>query len=215
MSEIYPEHTPAVTAGTAGQIRSALEAIASAAQGSLDTAIPLDREWVVSRALEALGWAEMPDPDESRLPQSVPEPAAAPTPVRAAYTAFWDHPGMGETGARYDDEMPGIRAAWDAAISAAIAAELEAQLAVARAAFEDLTSQLGEAREVCAEFRSQLETAVRENDAYHDKFTGIRERLEKLAAGMEMSASTTAPSKKSEIETGCAAAVRQIAEAAK
>lgn len=53
---------------SSAQLRSALEAIASAAQGSLDTAIPLDREWVVNQALEALGWAQMPDPDEYRLP---------------------------------------------------------------------------------------------------------------------------------------------------
>lgn len=42
------------------KLSGALETIASGAQGSLDTAIPLDREWVVGRALSALGWAELP-----------------------------------------------------------------------------------------------------------------------------------------------------------
>ena len=41
--------------------------------------------------------------------------------------------------------------------------------------------------------------------------TAVRERLENLAAGMEMSASASHPSKKSEIERGCAEAVRGIA----
>lgn len=42
--------------------------------------------------------------------------------------------------------------------------------------------------------------------------TAIRERLENLAAGMETSARTSHPSKKSDIESGCAQAVRGIAE---
>ena len=41
--------------------------------------------------------------------------------------------------------------------------------------------------------------------------TGTRERLENLAAGLELSAAATSPSKKSEIERECAEAVRGIA----
>ncbi len=59
----------------AEQLRRALEAIASAAQGSIDTAIPLDREWVAKRALSALGWAQMPEPEDL---VGVPIPADAP-----------------------------------------------------------------------------------------------------------------------------------------
>jgi len=40
---------------------------------------------------------------------------------------------------------------------------------------------------------------------------GLRERLENLAAGMELSAAVTSPSRKSEIERECAAAVLGIA----
>lgn len=40
---------------------------------------------------------------------------------------------------------------------------------------------------------------------------GILQRLDHLARGLDLSASSTAPSKKSEIEAGCAAAVRDIA----
>jgi cell division septum initiation protein DivIVA len=50
-----------------------------------------------------------------------------------------------------------------------------------------------------------------ERDQLREQLTLVRERLENLAAGMEMSAATSAPSKKSEIETGCAQAVREIA----
>jgi hypothetical protein len=53
-------------------LRTALESIASGAQGSIDTGIPLDREWVVRRALSALGWAQMPEPDEHRGPHPAP-----------------------------------------------------------------------------------------------------------------------------------------------
>lgn len=45
-----------------------------------------------------------------------------------------------------------------------------------------------------------------------EELARIRERLRDLAAGLELSASTSAPSKKSEIEQGCARAVRGIAE---
>ena len=48
-------------------------------------------------------------------------------------------------------------------------------------------------------------------DAERDRLAGVRERLENLAAGMELSAQSTSPSKKSEIERGCAEAVRGIA----
>jgi hypothetical protein len=48
-----------------------------------------------------------------------------------------------------------------------------------------------------------------------ERFTVIAGRLEDLAGGLVQSASATAPSKKSEIEAGCASAVRGIAAAAR
>jgi hypothetical protein len=54
--------------------------------------------------------------------------------------------------------------------------------------------------------------AVIGDDLSPGERTAIRERLENLAAGMEASAAASAPGKKSEIETGCAQAVRGIAE---
>jgi hypothetical protein len=56
---------------------------------------------------------------------------------------------------------------------------------------------------------------ARELDELREQLAAIRERLGNLAAGMELSATTSHPSKKSEIERGCAKAVREIAEAAK
>ena len=55
--------------------RAALEAIARAAQGSMDGNLPLDREWVVTEALRGLG--ELPGGDEGEQPQPAPELAAA------------------------------------------------------------------------------------------------------------------------------------------
>lgn len=50
--------------------RAALEDIARAGQGSIDTSIPLDRDWLVTRALEGLGWLPEGWPKE---PQPAPE----------------------------------------------------------------------------------------------------------------------------------------------
>jgi hypothetical protein len=52
---------------------------------------------------------------------------------------------------------------------------------------------------------------VAERDQAREQLAVARERLESLAAGMELSAATTSPSKKSQIERECAEAVRDIA----
>lgn len=52
---------------------------------------------------------------------------------------------------------------------------------------------------------------VRHLERQTEQLAVTRERLENLAAGMELSATTSHPSKKSEIERGCAQAVRGIA----
>jgi molecular chaperone GrpE (heat shock protein) len=59
--------------------------------------------------------------------------------------------------------------------------------------------------------RTEVEALEEENSELREQLARVRERLENVAAGMELSASTTHPSKKSEIEHGCADAVRQIA----
>jgi hypothetical protein len=51
-----------------------------------------------------------------------------------------------------------------------------------------------------------------EADKLRERLTVTRERLENLAAGLELSATRTAPSKKSQIEQECATAVRDIAQ---
>lgn len=66
-----------------------------------------------------------------------------------------------------------------------------------------------------AELTTATAVARDVDDELRERIGVIRDRMEILAAGLELSASGTAPSKKSEIERGCAAAVRQIAEAAK
>jgi hypothetical protein len=53
--------------------------------------------------------------------------------------------------------------------------------------------------------------SVAECDALREQLARVKERLENLAAGMLMSAASTSPGRKSEIERGCAEAVRGIA----
>lgn len=50
-----------------------------------------------------------------------------------------------------------------------------------------------------------------ERDEAREQLAGVRERLGNLAAGLELSAGTTEPSKKSDIERQCARRVRDIA----
>jgi hypothetical protein len=49
-------------------------------------------------------------------------------------------------------------------------------------------------------------------ETLREQLTGLRERFGNLAAGLMLSAGSSAPSKKSEIEHGCAAAIRGILE---
>jgi hypothetical protein len=61
---------------------------------------------------------------------------------------------------------------------------------------------------------AQVDASIAEGklDQLREQLGVIRDRLGNLAAGLDLSASASRPSKKSEIESGCAAAVRQIAE---
>lgn len=54
-----------------GPEREALEDIARGAQGSIDTSLPFDRDWVVSRAMEGLGW--LPEGSPKALPTGLAE----------------------------------------------------------------------------------------------------------------------------------------------
>ena len=58
--------------------------------------------------------------------------------------------------------------------------------------------------------RTEIEFLEEENHELREKLAHVSDRLENLALALEMSATTTAPSKKSEIENGCASAIRQI-----
>ena len=60
--------------------------------------------------------------------------------------------------------------------------------------------------------RTETEFLEEENAKLRDLVTGTRERLENLAIALNLSAETTQPSKKSDIEQGCALAVLMIAE---
>jgi hypothetical protein len=63
-----------------------------------------------------------------------------------------------------------------------------------------------------AQAAPELATAERERDQLREQLAAIRERLENLAGTLELSASATSPSKKSQIESGCAEAMRMVAE---
>lgn len=49
-----------------------------------------------------------------------------------------------------------------------------------------------------------------EADALREQLDGLRDRIDSLARGLDMSARTTAPGKESEIEAGCASALRGL-----
>jgi hypothetical protein len=67
-------------------------------------------------------------------------------------------------------------------------------------------------RELAAGAPAELAAAMAERDEARGELAVIRERLRILAAQFDLSASYSHPGKKSEIEQGCAQAVRAIAE---
>lgn len=103
------------------------------------------------------------------------------SPGRAAYEAYCAAMEYVECQP-WDDLVPEFQSAMEAAAKAAITAHVP----------EDWTTML-----------------LQRDDA-REQLAGIKDRLESLAADLEMSARTTRPSKKSRIEDGCAAAVLKV-----
>lgn len=154
---------------------------------------------------------------------------STPTPEQLAFEAFqasraqrrpmmavtaWTHPAVDE--ARDD---------WRAAVKAGAAdvtAERDAlleQLSIARGALRDISASYDTgtaahdwAHRALDEIGGVKPQPPREADALREQLADLRDQLDNLARGLELSASASAPSKKSEIERGCAAAVRGIAK---
>lgn len=153
-------------------------------------------------------------------------------PGRAAHDAWWDavppgrrHPDY----AAYEDESAEDRSAWDAAAHAGsetVRRLLGAQLQSASRAIEQLTREHaglleeifaeadeaeyggdGAAEALAVRYVRRLEA---ERDEAREQLDGLRDHIAILALGMDTSARATAPSKKSEIEAGCASALRGL-----
>jgi len=155
------------------------------------------------------------------------------TPARAACEAFWEAAGAGPAGDSPEAawawaEREGTPAAWEAAAKAA-RTDLSAHMNALAEDLDDAGATIADYRDaLCAmqherdKLRDQLAEAVNPTAEDYDnaaeilqlreQLAVIRERLYNLAAGMDLSARTSAPSKKPEIESGCAQAVRGIAD---
>jgi hypothetical protein len=149
------------------------------------------------------------------------------TPEQAAFDAFqasrakrvpmmpataWTHPAV---DAARDD----WRAASQGAIAAALPelATLRELRAIATGALRDTgLSDDPFARDTASSALERIggvkACAPGEVERLREQLELTREQLRNLARGLELSASATAPSKKSTIESGCAAAVRGIAD---
>lgn len=153
-----------------------------------------------------------------------PQPASPPpaTPGQAAAEAFLVVAGEG--AALSEDEWAAwarssARRPWDAAATAAIrhpaaTAERDALAAELQGVHGELRANgiKGDPENHWAPLLIRM--LARERDEARAVAASIRQKLENLAAGLELSAQATSPSKKSDIERGCAEAVRGIAREA-
>jgi hypothetical protein len=129
-------------------------------------------------------------------------------------------PGIAPVG--WDEFPAGVQAEWETIARSGIAAYIEAngrdpvdaRAVILEAAGLEPQAALELAAAMAArdEYRDNAILHIRERDAAREQLAVIRERLGILAAQFELSASYSHPSKKSEIEQGCAQAVRGIAE---
>lgn len=133
-----------------------------------------------------------------------------------AYEAYERTRWPGRTRVPWDHAALSVsRPAWEAAIDAATR-PLREQLAIATGALRDIgLSDDAFAREQASRALDDIggvkPCAPGEVERLREQLELTREQLRNLAAGLELSASASAPSKKSEIERSCAAAVRGIA----
>lgn len=134
------------------------------------------------------------------MTETNPEPAAT-SPGRAAYeahrTVIAASLGLDLNGS---DDFDGPPAAWEALAPsghAAWDAAAQAAAAAGTATFHD----------GCTAVIAGLE---RDRDDTRDQLEGLRDRIDSLARGLDIAARSTAPSKKSEIESGCASALRGL-----
>lgn len=81
-----------------------------------------------------------------------------------------------------------------------------------RTALDGLTDRAAAGGIITEDEAAEYRKVVGPGETLREELAVLRERLGNLAAGLELSASTSLPSKKSEIEQGCARAVRGIAE---
>lgn len=117
-----------------------------------------------------------------------------------------------------EDDSAGGGIAADVYLLAGQRDQAREQLAIAVAALRDLRDGHGTgtfahdiAHAALDEVGEVTIPETGEADGLREQLTVARERLESLAAGMEMSAAVTSPSKKSQIERECAEAIRDVA----
>jgi hypothetical protein len=108
--------------------------------------------------------------------------------------------------------------AWHPHDAAAILAAAREQLAIATGALSHIkdghdagTHAHDVAHSALDEIDGVKPAALGEAAQLREQLAATLERLENLAGGLELSATATAPSRKSDIERGCAGAVREIA----
>jgi len=81
-----------------------------------------------------------------------------------------------------------------------------------RASLDSLTDRAVAGGIITEEEAAEYRKVTGPGETLREQLTGLREQFENLAAGLALLASSSAPSKKSEIERGCAAAIRGILE---
>jgi hypothetical protein len=81
-----------------------------------------------------------------------------------------------------------------------------------RASLDGLTDRALAGSIITEDEAAEYRKVIGPGETLREQLTGLRERFGNLAAGLMLSAGSSAPSKKSEIEHGCARAIRGILE---
>lgn len=134
-------------------------------------------------------------------------------PAQAARAVFLSHPGGNRLG-----NAEGWEASAKAAIEAAAQAELAALRVRAgelRASLDTLTDRAEAGGVITEDEAAEYRKVIGPGATLGEQLDGLREQFGNLAAGLALAAQSTAPGGKSEIEAGCARAIRGILEHAK